>query len=352
VKTILCARRSRPVEGNAHKNFRLISKEEKMHPLARCLIAAALAFALAPPAWAQAWPVKPIRLVVGFSAGSSPDMIARMFATQLGEALGQTIVVENRGGAGGNIAVESVARSAPDGYTLLHTAGGPLVVGVHLYKFGVDVVKDLVPVTPTARTTMYLVVRPGLPVHSVAELIAYARANPGKLNYGSAGSGSGMHIAAEMFVHAARIQVTHVPYKGAPQVITDLLGDKLDFAFDLGVSIPQIKANKLRLLAVPGAARSPVFPDTPTMAEAGTDMDMGATNVFGIYAPSGTPREIIARLNREVGRIMQTAEVRASLFAGIGAEVVTATPEEFAALLRRERERFGAIVRAANIRVD
>jgi tripartite-type tricarboxylate transporter receptor subunit TctC len=199
---------------------------------------------------------------------------------------------------------------------------------------------------------MFLVVRPGFPARSVAELIAYTRANPGKLNYGSAGSGSGMHIAAEMFVHAAKIQVTHVPYKGAPQVVTDLLGDKLDFAFDLGVSIPQIKANKLRLLGVPGATRSPVFPDTPTMAEAGTDMDMGVTNVFGIYAPRGTPREIVARLNREVGRIMQTAEVRAALFAGIGAEVVTATPEEFAAQLRREHERFGAIVREAGIRVD
>jgi tripartite-type tricarboxylate transporter receptor subunit TctC len=143
-----------------------------------------------------------------------------------------------------------------------------------------------------------------------------------------------------------------VPYKGAPQVVTDLLGETLDFAFDLGVTIPQIKARKLRLLAVPGATRSPVFPDAPTMSEAGTDMDMGATNVFGVYAPSGTPREIVARLNREVGRIMQTPEVRASLFAGIGAEAVTATPEEFAAQLGRERERFGAIVRAANIRVE
>jgi tripartite-type tricarboxylate transporter receptor subunit TctC len=323
-----------------------------MSTFARCLVGAALAFALAPSAWSQSWPAKPIRMVVGFSAGSSPDTIARIFAMQLGEALGQTIVVENRGGAGGSIALDAVARSAPDGYTLSHTAGGPFVVGVHLYKTGFEMIKDLVPVTPTARTNMYLVVRPGLPVRSVAELIAYARANPGKLNYGSAGSGSGMHIAAEMFVHAAKIQVTHVPYKGAPQVITDLLGDKIDFAFDLGVSIPQIRANKLRLLGVPGAARSPVFPEAPTMAEAGTDMDMGATNVFGIYAPSGTPREIIARLNREVGRIMQTAEVRASLFTGIGAEAVAATPEEFAAQLLRERERFGAIVREANIRVD
>ena len=323
-----------------------------MRMIAHRLVATVFAFVLAAPAWAQSWPAKPIRLVVGFSAGSSPDTISRIFSTQLGEALGQTIVVENRPGAGGNIALESVAKSAPDGYTLLHTAGGPLVVGVHLYKFGVDVVKDLVPVTPTARTTMYLIARPGLPARNVAELIAYGRANPGRLNYGSAGSGSGMHIAAEMFLHAAKIKVTHVPYKGAPQVVTDMLGDKLDFAFDLGVSIPQIKASKLRLLGVPGAARSPVFPDAPTMAEAGTDMDMGATNVFGIYAPSGTPREIIARLNREVGRIMQTPGVRAALFAGIGAEPVTATPEEFAALLGRERERFGAFVREANIRVD
>jgi len=323
---------------------------------ARNLIAAAFAFAfafaLAPSAWAQSWPAKPIRLIVGFTAGNSTDTIARVFSTRLGEALGQTVVVENRPGAGGNIGIETVARAAPDGYTLLHSGGSPIVVGVHLYKLSADLIKDLVPVTPTARTTMYLVVRPSLPVRSVAELVAYARANPGKLNYGSAGAGSGMHIAAEMFLHAAKIQVAHVPYKGAPQVITDMLGDKLDFAFDLGVTIPQIKAGKLILLGVPGASRSPVFADAPTLTEAGTSMDMGATNVFGVYAPSGTPREIVERLNREIGRIMQTAEVRASLFAGIGAEAVTATPDEFSALLRRERERFGAVVREANIRVD
>jgi tripartite-type tricarboxylate transporter receptor subunit TctC len=320
-----------------------------MHMLARYLIAAAFAFAFAPLAWAQAWPVKPIRLVVNYPAGGTSDLMARAFAPQLAETLGQPVVIENRGGAAGNIGLEVVAKAAPDGYTLLATSGSPIVVGPHLYKLGVDVARDLVPITPLARILTVLVVRPGLPVRSVADLIAYARANPGKLNYGSVGSGSTLHIHAEKMLRAAKLQATHVPYKGAAQLVTALLSDQVDFAFDSGLTIQHIKAGKLRLLAVASATRSPIFPDTPTMAESGLEVNDA---LFGVYAPTGTPREIVARLNREVGRIMRTPEVRASLFAGIGAEAVTATPEEFAAQLGRERERFGAIVRAANIRVE
>jgi len=242
-----------------------------------------------------------------------------------------------------------VAKSAPDGYTLLKSASGAIVIGPHLYKLSVDVARDLLPVAPTMLTTLLLVVRPSLPVHSLAELIAYARANPGKLSYGSSGIGSGLHIAGEMLAHEAKIKATHVPYKGAALAITDLLGDRVDFMFDTAPVIPHIKANKLRLLAVARATRSRMFPDTPTMAEAGADVTVEF--VQGVYAPAGTPREIVARLNREMGRVMQSAEVRAVL-AGIGAEPVTASPEEFAALQRRERERFGAIVRKANIRVQ
>ena len=310
---------------------------------------AALVLAFPMVCWAQTWPVKPIRLIVNTAPGGPVDQVARTFAPQLGEALGQPSVIENRAGAGGTVGLEAVAKSVSDGYTLLHSSGSPNVIGPHQYKLGVDVGRDLDPVTPTIRTSMFLVARPGVPARSVAELIAYARAHPGKLNFGSAGNGTTMHIYTEMMLRSAKIQATHVPYKGASPALTALLGGQLDFTFDPGGGIPHIKADKLRLLAVVGAARSPIFPDTPTMAEAGTDV--GTDPLYGVYAPAGTPREIVARLNREIGRIMQTVEVRAALSA-VGAEVVTASPEEFALLQQRDRERFGAFVREANIRAD
>ena len=240
--------------------------------LARCLIAAAFAFTFAPLAWAQAWPVKPIRLVVNFPPGGTTDIMARAFAPRLSDTLGQPIVIENRGGAGGNVGLEVVVQAAPDGYTLLASSGSPIAVGPHLYKLNFDVARDLVPIVPLGRILIILVVRPGLPVHSVPELIAYARANPGKLNYGSVGSGSTLHIHAERMLRAAKIQATHVPYKGAALMVTALLGDQVDFAFDSGLTIPHIKTDKLRLLAVVGATRSPLFPDTPTMSETGLEI--------------------------------------------------------------------------------
>jgi len=320
-----------------------------MHPLARCLIAAAAAFACVSFAGAQTWPARPIHLVVNFPPGGATDLVARAFAPRLGDALGQSIVIDNRPGAGGNIGLEMVAKSTPDGYTLLKTAAGAIVIGPHLYKLSVDVVRDLVPVAPTMLTTLLLVVRAGLPVRSVAELIAYARANPGKLSYGSSGIGSGLHIAGEMLARAAKIQATHVPYKGAVMALNDMLGERVDFMFDTAPVVPYIKADRLRLLAVARTTRSPMFPDAPTLVETG--MDVTVEFVQGVFARAGTPRAIVTRLNREMDRVMQSAELRAML-AGIGAEPVTASPEEFAARLQRDRERFGTIVRDANIRVE
>ena len=320
-----------------------------MSLLARCLIAAALAFTFAPLAWTQAWPVKPIRLVVNFPPGGTTDIMARAFAPRLSDTLGQPIVIENRGGAGGNVGLEVVVRAAPDGYTLLASSGSPIVVGPHLYKLNFDVARDLVPIVPLGRILTILVVRPGLPVRSTPELIAYARANPGKLNYGSVGSGSTLHIHAEVLLRAARIQATHVPYKGAALMVNALLGDQVDFAFDSGLTIPHIKADKLRVLAVVGTARSPLFPDTPALSEMG--LDVQGDSVFGVYSPTGTPRDRVLRLNREIGRIMQTAEARAAL-ATFAAEVVVATPEEFAAIQQRDRKRFGTYIREADIRAD
>jgi len=316
---------------------------------ARFLIAACL-LAAAPQAFAQAWPDKPIRLIVNFGTGGAPDLVARLYAPRLSEALGQPVVVENRAGAGGNIGVEAVVRSAHDGYTLLSSASSSFVIGPHIYtKLAFDPVKDIVPVAAAALTPMYLVVRPGLPAATVAELVAHARANPGKLNYGSAGAGTLPHAAAEMLLRTAGIRATHVPYKGSGAALAALLGDQVDFVFDPGVAIPQVKAGKARLLAVGSAARSPGFPDTPTLREAGADMT--AVSVVGLFAPAGTPAEIVARLNRELARIMQAPESRAALSA-MAAEGITASPQEFAAQLTRDRERFGVIVREAGIRAE
>jgi len=321
-----------------------------MHPLTRFLLTAALVFTVAPPAWSQAYPTKSIRMIVNFVAGGTTDVIARSLSTPLSDALGQPVVVENRVGVSGNIGLEAVVKSAPDGHTLLHSSDGTILLNPHLYKMNVDVAKDLQPVAPTARAAVFFIVRPGLPVKNLAEFVNYARANPGKLNYGSAGVGTLQHVAAEMMMRATNIQVTHVPYKGSQQVLVDLIGGQIDFTFDLGASIPHVKTEKVRLLAVPGATRSALFPDTPTMAEAGTNVDI--VWLSGIYVPAATPREIVMRLNREIGRVMQTAETRAVL-ANMQAEAVPPmSPEEFAAHQQRARDRFGALVREANIRIN
>jgi len=314
---------------------------------ARLLLLAAVLFPMVTEA--QSWPAKPVRMLVNLPPGTPPDQIARAISPRLGEALGQPLVVENRVGASGMIALEAVARAAPDGYTLVYTPGFPVVIGVHLIKMPIDVVRDLEPVAPTARVASFLVVRPSLPVKSVAEFVAYARANPGKLNYGSGGNGSQPHIAAEMFARAANITMTHIPYKGSTETLTALLGGQVDFTFDVGVAIGQIKAGKLRLLAVASPSRSSIFPDTPTMIEAG--LEVNSSTIHGVYAPTGTPRDIVNRLNREIVRIMQGPELR-SVLTALAADLVTGTPQEFTEMQRRDREAFGAVVREAGIKAD
>jgi tripartite-type tricarboxylate transporter receptor subunit TctC len=321
-----------------------------MYPLVRCLIAVQFSLAFVTLAWAQPWPAKTIRLVVNAAAGGATDVIARSMSSPLADALGQQVVVENRVGVGGNIGVEAVAKATPDGYTLLHASDAGIIVSPHIYKMNIDVAKDLDPIAPTARAGLFVIARPGLPVKSLAEFVAHARANPGKLNYGSAGSGTLQHIATEMLMREAKINMIHVPYKGSQQVLVDLLGGQIDFTFDLGAAIPHIKSGKVRLLAVPGATRSPLFPDTPTMIEAGTNLQIAWLS--GVYAPAGTPRDIITRVNREVGRIMQTPETRAVLAPMAAEAAAPMTPEEFAAHQSRERAKFGAIVRDANIRIN
>lgn len=321
-----------------------------MHALISSIICTVLTLMIALPARAQTWPTKPIRMIVNFAPGGSTDAIARSLGQKLGETLGQPVVVENRVGAAGNIGLDAVARSAPDGYTLLHTADGTVLVNPHIFKMETDVAKDLLPIAPTANAAMFLVARPGIPSGNLAEFLDYVRANPGKLNYGSAGSGTLQHVVIEMLMHEAKFSAVHVPYKGSQAVLVDLLSGQVDFSVDLGASIPHIKSGKLRLLAVPAKTRSKIFPDTPTLVEMGVNIDL--VWYSGVYAPAGTPQAIVTRLNREITRIMHSPEAKAQLDTMTSEAVPAMTPLEFAAHQQRARELFGEAVRRAGIKAN
>jgi tripartite-type tricarboxylate transporter receptor subunit TctC len=276
----------------------------------------------------SSWPSKPIRLIVNFPAGSSPDVVGRAIAVPLYEALGQPVVVENRSGASGNIGADAVAKSAPDGYTVLMAAGSTIAINPHIYeKLSFAPFKDLVPVASASRMELFLVVRPEIPVKNVAEFVAYAKANPGKLSYGSAGNGTGPHLAAEMMNSQAGISTVHVPYKGAAPALQDLLGGQIDYYFDPGIAINQVRSGKLRMIGVAGMKRSTLFPDVPTLHEAGLKgLDAGTTH--GFYVPAGTPPEIVNRLNREIDKALMVPAVR-SVIESLGAEPAPMTPAEF-----------------------
>ena len=321
-----------------------------MRCLLRGFVGAVIALGLPAHALAQAWPSKSIRMVVNFAAGGSTDIIARSMAQSLAEALGQPIVVDNRVGASGNIGLEIVARAAPDGYTLLHSSDGPILINPHIMKMNVDVAKALVPIAGTADNAVFLIARPGIPSRNLGEFIAYARANPGKLNYGSAGAGTLQHVAIEMLMAEAKFKAVHVPYKGSQAVLVDLLAGQVDFTVDPGAAIPHIKSGKVRLLGVPTRKRSRLFPDAPTLLEQGTNVEL--TWVAGVYGPAGTPAAVVTRLNKEITRIMQTAEAKKQLDALASEALPPMTPQEFAAHQQRARDRFGAVVRAANIQVN
>lgn len=321
-----------------------------MH-LPRRTALAALAALLARPARSQAWPARPIRLVVNFPPGGAADQIARAVGVPLADALGQPVVVENRAGANGNIGGEAVAKATPDGYTLLMSSGGMVSVNPHLYsRMAFDPTRDLVPVASAARVLVYLLVRPELPVRNVAEFVAYLKAHPGKLSYGSPGNGSSPHLAGEMMKAQAGVFAVHVPYRGAAPALQDLLAGQIDFMFDPGPGLNQVRAGKLRLLAVGSPQRSPAFADVPTLAESGLP-GFDADTVFGFYAPAGTPAEVIARLNAEINRILQTPALRERMLA-LGGEALALTPAQFHQRAMDDSRRFGAIVQARGIRGD
>jgi tripartite-type tricarboxylate transporter receptor subunit TctC len=313
--------------------------------------AAALAALAAPQALAQAWPAKPVRMVVNFPPGGAADQLARALAPRLQDSLGQPFVVENRPGANGSIGAGEVAKAAPDGYTLLMSSGGAIALNGLIYRnLGYDPMKALEPVAPVAVVAVFLEIRPAIPANTFAEFVAYARANPGKLNYGSPGNGSSPHLAGEMLNRAAKIQTTHVPYKGAGPAMTDLLGGQLDFMFDPGIGLQHVKAGKLKLLAVGSPRRHPQYPDVPTVAEVlGVEFD--ADTVFGIYAPAGTPKDVVGRLNQAIAREMQAGPVAERALA-IGAQPLVLAPEAFAARLRAEHERMIALVKETGLKAD
>ena len=314
--------------------------------------AAALLFgasALLPQtASAQAWPSKPIRLIVNFPPGGAADQIARAISVPLQDALGQTVVVDNRGGAGGNIGGDLLAKSAPDGYTLLLTSGGLVSINPAIYpKMPFDPSKDIIPVAAAARVLVFLEVKPTLPVNDVRGFIAYIKANPGKLTYGTPGSGSSPHLAGEMFKDMTQSFAVHVPYRGAAPAMQDLLGGQVDFMFDPGIGLNQVRAGKLKLLAVGSPKRSALFPDVPTLDEVGLK-GFDADTVFGFYAPAGMPADIVTRLNREINKILGTQAVKDRI-AALGGEVAPMTPAEFAAKAQADTARFGKLIRERRI---
>ncbi len=319
----------------------------------RAVAAAAIAtFAALAPAQ-TAFPTKPIRIVVPFPAGGATDILARAVAQKLTETTGQSVVVDNRPGAGGNIGAELVAKSPPDGYTLLMGTVGTHAINPSLYpKMPYDHVKDFAPVILVAGVPNVLVVNPSLPVNSVQELIAYGKANPGKLNFASSGAGTSIHLSGELFKTMTGVQMTHVPYKGSSPALTDLIGGQVQLMFDnLPPSLPHIKAGKLRALAVTSAQRALALPDVPTVAEAGLP-GFEASSWFGLLAPAGTPKDAIAKINGEVAKWLATPEAKEKL-ASQGAIVAPGlAPEDFAQHIAAETAKWQKVVKDSGAKVE
>ncbi len=318
----------------------------------RTLLAALLATAGAlPMAQAQNWPAKPVKVIVSFPPGGVADALARMVAAPLQDVLGQPVVVENRAGSGGNIGADAVAKSPADGYTLLMSSGGTVSVNPHIYpRMPFDPNKDIVPVASVARVAVFLVVRSNLPVNGAKEFVSYLKANPGRLSYGSPGNGSSPHLAGEMFKSMTGTFAVHVPYRGAAPALNDLLAGQIDFAFDPGIGLSHVRAGRLKLLAVGSPKRSPMFPDTPTVEEAGLK-GFDADTYFGFYAPAGTPAAIVTRLNTEINKILNSQTTRDRI-AGMGGEAAPMSPQQFAAKAADDSKRFGALIRERKITGD
>ena len=294
--------------------------------------------------WGQSWPTRPVRVIVNVAPGGVADVTARVLGARLTETLGQPFVIENRAGGDGYIGFEAVGRADPDGYSMLYSPGSSMMIAPHIVnRPDFDPTKVLAPVVPTGRVSLYVLTHPNVPVTNFKEFLAYARANPGKLNYGTPGNGTSPHIATEVFNREAKVKMNHIPYKGAGPALKDLLGGVIDLTFDPGVGIAQAKAGKLRMIVVAGPTRHPDFPDVPTLEENGIRGVDGGPH-FAFYATAGAPREAIERLNREVIRLMQEPQVR-ERFKALAVELADPmTPAEFAVYVKSEYERYAKLI--------
>ncbi|MBX6743377.1 MAG: tripartite tricarboxylate transporter substrate binding protein [Acetobacteraceae bacterium] len=319
----------------------------------RSLLAGAGAAVTIRPAFAQGWsPSRPIRFIVPFVAGGSTDIAARIIADRMGETLGQPVVVENRGGSGGNIGGEMVARAAPDGHTILMGVTGLLTTNPHIYKsMPFDPAKDLAPVSMAYTSDMVIVVPNSLPVRTLQEFVAYAKARPGQLSFGSSGHGASTHTAAELFRLAAGIDIVHVPYRGSGAAMNDLMAGTIQMMLiQIAGAVGQIRDGQVRALAATGPRRHPLLPEIPSVGEAGWP-NATATSWGCVMAPAGTPQPIIARLNQAVVEALATEAVQRRL-SGAGVDGQSSTPEELASFIAAEREKWGRVVREARITVD
>lgn len=311
----------------------------------------AAASVLAAPLTFAAYPEKPIRLVVGFSAGGTTDVVARVIGKEIGEAMGQPVVVENRPGGGSNIAAEMVARAAPDGYTLLMVAVTSAINHTLYKNLSFDLVKDFDPVALAVRVPNVLVVNPEVKANSVAELVDLLKKNPGKINFASSGSGTSIHMAGELFKLRAGVDVAHIPYKGSANAVTDLIGGQVQYMFDnMPSAWPHVESGKLRALAVTTAERSKTAPNLPTMKESGFP-DFDVSSWFGVIGPKGMPADVTEKLNKSIRAALAKPEVRARL-EGLGAVPADTTPEQFAEFIKTEVDTWGPVVKASGARVD
>jgi len=310
-----------------------------------------VAFLAAAAARAQTWPSKPIRYIVPFPPAGATDITARIMADKISGPLGQSVVVENRPGAAGNVGTEFVARSAPDGYTILQLTVAQSISATLYTKINYDVERDLAPAAMVALVPNVMIVHPSVPAKSVAEFIALAKAKPGKINFASSGSGTSIHMSAEMFKMLTGVNIVHIPYKGSGPALADMLGGQVDVMFDnLTSSIGHIRSGKLRALAVTTVTRYPELPDLPTMQEAGVP-GYEATAWFGIVVPRGTPRDAIARINGEVNKALAQADVKEKL-AQQGALARSWTPEEFGSFIHNEVVKWAKVVKASGAKVE
>jgi tripartite-type tricarboxylate transporter receptor subunit TctC len=326
-------------------------------PRRRLLISAGLLPATT-LSWAQSgWPNKPVRIIVPFAAGGTTDILARALAPELGKAFGQTFIVDNKPGAGGNIGADMIAKSAPDGYNLLMGTVGTHAINAALYpKMPFDPVRDFVPITLVAGVPNVLVMNPAkaeaAKIANVADLIRYAKANPGKLNMASSGNGTSIHLAGELFKSMTGTYMVHFPYRGSGPALLDLIGGTMDLMFDnLPSALPQIKAGKLKALAVTSATRSAAVPDLPTIAEAGPVKGFEASSWFGLLAPTGTPADIVNRIQHETAKAMQLPALKERLLSQ-GAIPGGQSPTEFAAFIAAETAKWAKVVKVSGAKVD